>query len=96
MIEGKVLGGVAIIPEHGAGDIEHDIKNLDRLAKKLRAQRFENGTLSLDSLKLQFKLDDQGKPSDCGQYQRTDANDLIQEVSLTISVNLEIVSDMSP
>lgn len=74
------MGSVPIIPEHGAVDIEHDIKVLEGLAKNLRARRFANGTLSLDSLRLQFKLDDNGLPVDCGQYERTDANDLIQEV----------------
>lgn len=63
-------------------DIEHDIRNLEDLAKKLRAQRFENGTLSLESLRLSFKLDDNGMPLDCGQYQQTDANFLIQEASI--------------
>ncbi|KAJ7283592.1 SSD1 protein [Mycena rebaudengoi] len=82
VIEGKSLGSVPIIPEHGAADIEHDIKVLEGLAKNLRARRFANGTLSLDSLRLQFKLDDNGLPVDCGQYERTDANDLIQEFML--------------
>lgn len=78
VIEGRSLGSVA--PEHDAAGIEHDIKVLDSLAKQMRARRFEAGTLSLDSLKLSFKLDDQGLPIDCSQYQRADANDLIQEV----------------
>lgn len=80
VIEGQVLGGVAVAPEHDAKDIEHDIKILDDLAKKLRASRFENGTLSLESLRLEFQLDDNGLPTDCGQHVRADANDLIEEV----------------
>ncbi len=84
MIEGKVLGGVAVAPEHSAKDIEHDIKILDGLAKKLRAARFENGTLSLESLRLEFKLDDNGHPTDCWQHTRADANDLVQEVCLPV------------
>lgn len=80
VIEGKVLGGVAVAPEHSAKDIEHDIKVLDGLAKKFRAGRFENGTLSLNSLRLQFKLDDNGIPTDCWQYERADANEMIEEV----------------
>jgi protein SSD1 len=80
VIEGRALSGVPILPEHNAADIEHDIRNLEDLAKKLRAQRFENGTLSLESLRLSFKLDDNGMPVDCGQYKQTDANFLVQEV----------------
>jgi protein SSD1 len=81
VIEGKALGGVPIIPEHDVGAIEHDIKVLESLAKQLRVQRFENGTLGLDSLRLSFKLDDNGLPVDCWQYERTDANELIEEVT---------------
>lgn len=88
VIEGKVLGGVVVSPEHNASDIEHDIRILDDLAKKLRAQRFENGTLCLDSLRLQFKLGDTGLPVDCWQYQRVDANDLIEEFMLLSNITV--------
>lgn len=80
IIEGRVLGGVTVAPEQTTSDIEHDIRLLESLAKKLRAQRFENGALSTESLRLSFKLDESGMPVDCGQYERTDANDLIEEV----------------
>ncbi|ESK96057.1 cell wall biogenesis protein phosphatase [Moniliophthora roreri MCA 2997] len=86
VIEGKSLGSVPVIPEHGAGDIEHDIKVLHDLAMKLRAQRLENGTLSLESLRLEFKLDDNGMPADCWQHQRTEANDLVQEFMLLTNI----------
>lgn len=82
VIEGKVLGGVAVTPEHNASDIEHDIRNLEELAKRLRVQRFESGTLSLESLRLAFDLDENGIPVDCGQYRQTDANFLIKEVHI--------------
>lgn len=88
IIEGRVLGGVAVAPEHHASDIEHDIRNLEDLAKKLRAQRFENGTLSLDSPRLVFDLDENGNPVDCGQYKQTDANYLIREFMLLSNVSV--------
>lgn len=75
------MGEVGVIPEHNASDIEHDIKVLHGIAKKLRQERFDNGTLSLESLHLQFKLDDNGIPVDCWQHERSDANELIEEVS---------------
>jgi protein SSD1 len=65
---------------HRSGDVVADIKNLANLAKKLRAQRFANGALSLESLKLTFKLDDSGLPIDCGLRQRTPAHLLVEEV----------------
>ncbi|KAF5388028.1 hypothetical protein D9615_000459 [Tricholomella constricta] len=96
VIEGKGLGSVAVAPEHGASDIEHDIRNLQDLAKKLRAQRFENGTLSLESLELTFELDDNGLPVDCGQYQRTDAHCLVEEFMLlsNIAVAQQIAANL--
>lgn len=86
VIEGQTLGGVAVTPEHDAADIAHDIKILEGLAKNLRAERFKNGALSLESLRLSFKLDDNGLPSDCGQYTRTDANELVEEFMLLSNI----------
>ncbi|KAF9268013.1 RNB-domain-containing protein [Marasmius fiardii PR-910] len=86
VIEGKSLGSVPVAPEHGAGDIEHDIKILHDLASKLRNQRYENGTLSLDSLRLEFQLDENGMPTDCWQHARNDANDLVQEFILLTNI----------
>ncbi|KAG5220697.1 RNB-domain-containing protein [Salix suchowensis] len=79
VIEGKTLGNVAVIPEHNAADIAHDIKVLEDIAKHLRAQRIDNGALSLESLKLSFSLDVNGFPTDCGPVEYTDANRLVAE-----------------
>lgn len=81
VIDGKVLGG-PIISEHNPSDIEQDIRKLEDLGKQLRAQRLENGTLTLETLRLSFKLDDNGMPVDCGQYERTAADLLIEEFML--------------
>lgn len=86
VIEGQTLGGVAVIPEHDAGDIAHDIKILEGLAKSIRAERFKNGTLRLDSLRLSFQLDENGLPTDCGQYTATDANELVEEFMLLSNI----------
>jgi protein SSD1 len=80
VIEGKLLGGVPVTPEQDAAGIEHDIRVLQDLAKQMRARRFQNGALASESLKLSFKLDDNGMPVDCWQYERTDANEMIEEV----------------
>lgn len=81
VIEGKVLGGVPIIPEHDAADIAHDIKILNDLAKQLRERRFQGGAISGESAQLTFTLDEDGKPTDCGTEPRNDAHNLIEEVS---------------
>jgi len=67
--------------------IQSDVKLLQSLAKKLRTQRFRNGALSLESLSLSFKLDDNGLPVDCGQYERCDANYMIEEVMLPVIIS---------
>lgn len=59
---------------------------MEGLAKKLRVARFANGTLSLQPLRLSFQLDENGLPTDCGQYERTDANELVEEFMLLTNI----------
>lgn len=80
MIEGRPLGGVPVLPEFEAVDIEHDIKILNGLAQKVRAQRYKTGYLGLHSLRLSFSLDENGLPVDTNPYERYDAHKLIEEV----------------
>lgn len=80
VIDGQQLGDLVTDPSHNSADVSHDITLLQSLAKKLRAQRFQSGTLSLESLKLSFTLDENGLPTDCGQYERKEANTMIEEV----------------
>lgn len=80
VIDGKPLGDALVDAVHGASRIEKDINILHSLASKLRARRFQDGTLGLEVLSLAFKLDENGLPIDCGQYKRTGANYLIEEV----------------
>jgi exoribonuclease R len=61
--------------------IEEDIKLLFNFSKLLRKRRFDNGSLTLNSIKLWFKIDDDGNPVDTGIYNLKDSNRLIEEVS---------------
>ncbi|KAF9453085.1 RNB-domain-containing protein [Macrolepiota fuliginosa MF-IS2] len=88
VIEGKSLGDVPVSPEHDARDISHDIKILFDLAQQLRQERLRNGALKLDSLRLQFKLDESGLPSDCGEYEIFDANHLVEEFMLLSNISV--------
>ncbi|KAI0068729.1 RNB-domain-containing protein, partial [Artomyces pyxidatus] len=88
MIEGKILGDVVVTPEHDASALEHDIKTLDGLTKLLRARRFQNGALSLESPRLSFKLNEAGLPVDCSQHERTDANELVEELMLLTNITV--------
>lgn len=84
VIEGKVLGDVAIAPEHNASDVAHDITILHSIAQQLRTRRFHAGTLAIESVKLAFKLDANGLPTDCDGYSRYDAHKLVEEVSAVV------------
>lgn len=91
VIDGKLLGGVPVAPEHDASAIEHDIKILHEIAQVFRDRRFKNGSLSIDIPKLSFTLDESGRPVDCDQSASTDANALVQEVRfirLSLCLNL--------
>ncbi|TFY81870.1 hypothetical protein EWM64_g2137 [Hericium alpestre] len=88
VIDGKVLGDVPVIPEHDASAVEHDIKVLNDLARLLRARRFQNGALSLESPRLSFTLNDKGMPVDCSQYERVEANELIEEFMLLTNITV--------
>jgi protein SSD1 len=83
VIEGGKIGDVKNVQEpHLVSDVESDILLLNTLAKKLRGKRFDNGALKIDNVKLNFSLDDEGRPIDCGSYIQRDANALIEEFML--------------
>jgi protein SSD1 len=63
-----------------ASQLEDDIKLLFKFSKLMRKRRFDNGSLTLNSIKLWFKLDEVGNPIDSGTYLLKDANRLIEEV----------------
>lgn len=85
VIDGKGLGGVAI-NGYEASAIEEDVKVLQSISKILRAERFKNGTLSLEGLKIKFTLDENGLPSDCGEYERIESNFLVEEFMLAANI----------
>ncbi|KAJ3311013.1 DIS3-like exonuclease 2 [Boothiomyces sp. JEL0838] len=67
---------------HEQKDVEKDILQLYKFSKILRQRRYDNGALTLNSIKLWFDLDDVGNPTDCGIYHLKDANRLIEEFML--------------
>ena len=55
---------------------------LDRLAKKLRAVRFKNGSVRFNREELHFDVDKHGRPVRCYFKRSKDANKLIEEFML--------------
>ncbi|SPO21661.1 related to SSD1 protein [Ustilago trichophora] len=70
------------INAHKPKEIADDILILHKLAQKMRARRFETGALRIDNVKLSFKLDDNGLPTDASIYSSYDAHRLIEEFML--------------
>lgn len=68
--------------ETGKGDYANEIVHMDKLAKKLRVKRFENGAIDFDTEEVKFKLDEIGKPIGVIIKQMKDSNQLIEEYML--------------
>lgn len=64
------------------GDFGWELCMLDRLAKKLRAERFRNGSVNFDSEELHFDVDEKGHPIRAYFKRSKDANKLIEEFML--------------
>lgn len=58
------------------------ITNLDRVAKKMRKQRFKRGSISFDKHEVKFDLDENGNPIGIKFNIQKDANKLIEEYML--------------
>ncbi|XP_062438938.1 DIS3-like exonuclease 2 isoform X2 [Rhea pennata] len=72
-----------VSPQHSIDEIQHAVLNLHRIAQHLRKQRFVDGALRLDQLKLSFTLDQEsGMPQGCYIYQYRDSNKLVEEFML--------------
>jgi ribonuclease R len=55
---------------------------LNRLAKKLRADRFKHGAINFDREEVRFEIDETGKPTSVYFKQAKDANKLVEEFML--------------
>uniref|UniRef100_A0A8C0EK03 DIS3-like exonuclease 2 n=1 Tax=Bubo bubo TaxID=30461 RepID=A0A8C0EK03_BUBBB len=72
-----------VSPQHSIAEIQQAVLNLHRIAQHLRKQRFIDGALRLDQLKLSFTLDQEsGMPQGCYIYQYRDSNKLVEEFML--------------
>ncbi|XP_032659793.1 DIS3-like exonuclease 2 isoform X3 [Chelonoidis abingdonii] len=72
-----------VSPQHPVDEIHQAVLNLHRIARHLRKQRFIDGALRLDQLKLSFTLDkESGMPQGCYIYQYRDSNKLVEEFML--------------
>ena len=70
------------IIEGADGDYKEEILMLNDLAQKMRARRFENGSISFDRQEVRFEIDEQGHPISVYFKVAKEANMLIEEFML--------------
>jgi ribonuclease R len=68
--------------ETGEGDFAEEILTLDTLAKKLRKERFNHGSIAFDRIEVKFNLNEEGDPIGIYFKESKDANKLIEEFML--------------
>jgi ribonuclease R len=68
--------------ETSEGDYVDEIMTLDRLAKKLRAERFKKGSIAFDKLEVKFHLDENANPTGVYFKEMKDSNKLIEDFML--------------
>jgi ribonuclease R len=70
------------ILETGIGDYSAELLTLNSLAKKLREQRFKNGSIAFEKSEVKFNLDKNGKPLGVFFKEAKDSNKLIEDFML--------------
>lgn len=70
------------IIETGKGDYCEEILTMDRLAKILRRERYENGSVEFDRVEVRFDIDETGHPIGVFFKESKDANKLVEEFML--------------
>jgi ribonuclease R len=65
-----------------AEDFAEELLMLNKIAKQLRAKRFENGSINFDRCEVRFDIDEKGKPVDVFFRVSKDANKLVEEYML--------------
>jgi len=80
--------------ETGKGYLSEEILLLDKLAKKLRAERFRKGSIAFDKVEVKFHLDEAGNPTGVFFKQMKDSNKLVEDFMLL--ANKEVALFCSP
>jgi ribonuclease R len=70
------------IIESGTGDHAENILVFNKLATKLREERFRKGSFNFETQEVRFKLDEQGKPVEIYLREMKESNKLIEDFML--------------
>jgi ribonuclease R len=74
--------GAQKVLNDGTGDFFHELDTLNKIAKKLNAERIKAGAILMETDEVKFKLDAAGKPISVFIKVRGDTNKLIEEFML--------------
>lgn len=88
VIEGGHIPESTIVYNIKKSDLESRILDLYNLSVKMRKKRFENGALSMNSVKLQFTLDEFNEPDEVSVFVSKDANKLVEEFMLLANISV--------
>ena len=68
--------------DKGEGLFSKELIRLNKIAKHLRQERFENGSFNFKSNEVKFQLDEQKKPIEIVKKERKDTHKLVEEFML--------------
>lgn len=88
VIDGQGLPKTVAIKQYLPAQVEQDIELLYKLSKQMRERRYANGALSINSIRLSFKLNDIGEPCEVSIYEQKEANRLIEEFMLCANMSV--------
>lgn len=88
VIENTGLPKSVSVQNYTLTQVEQDIQYLYKLSKQMRQRRFDSGALSINSIRLSFKLNELGEPCDVAIYEQKDANRLIEEFMLCANMSV--------
>ncbi|KAG0359209.1 hypothetical protein BG005_001225 [Podila minutissima] len=74
--------------DHSRSLVEDNIKTFFKLSQILRQRRFDNGALSINSIKLAFETDEIHNPLDVSVYELKESNRLIEEFMLLANMSV--------
>lgn len=79
LVNSNALGDGKVDPK---GEWSQELCQLWKIAKKLRDDRFKNGSVRFESEEMKFDIDENGKPIRCYFKKTFEANNLVEEFML--------------
>lgn len=70
------------IIETGEGELKDEVLTLNRLARKMRDDRFKRGAIAFDRVEVKFEIDENGKPLSVYFKEAKESNQLVEEFML--------------